>query len=132
MKIKIFILVVFLLSSHIVMADALNEMFNEYRLNGVTDVNEQAGEALWNKEFKDGKTGQMRSCTTCHGKDLKKVGKHAKTGKLIEPMAPGVNKQSLTEVKKIKKWFKRNCKWTMSRECSHQEQADILTYLRSL
>jgi cytochrome c553 len=131
MKATILIPVVFLFSSHAVMADALNDMFNEYKQNGVTSFNEQAGETLWNKQFNDNKTGEVRSCTTCHGTNLKKVGKHAKTGKPIEPMAPSVNQKSLTEVKKIKKWFKRNCKWTLGRECSTQEQADILTYLKN-
>lgn len=129
MKATILIPVVFLFSSHAVMADALNDMFNEYKQNGVTSFNEQAGETLWNKQFNDNKTGEVRSCTTCHGTNLKKVGKHAKTGKPIEPIAPSVNKKSLTEVKKIKKWFKRNCKWTMGRECTAQEKADLLTYI---
>ena len=131
MKATILIPVVFLFSSNVVMADVLNDMFNEYKQNGVTSFDEQAGEKLWNKQFKDSKTGEMRSCNTCHGTDLKKVGKHARTGKPIEPMAPSVNKKSLTETKKIKKWFKRNCKWTVGRECSTQEQADILSYLKN-
>ena len=131
MKASILIPVVFLFSSNTVMADALNDMFNEYKQNGVTSFNQQAGEALWSKQFKDNKTTEVRSCTTCHGTNLKKVGKHAITGKPIEPMAPSVNQKSLTQVKKIKKWFKRNCKWTLGRECNTQEQADILTYLKN-
>ncbi len=129
MKTKILIPVIFLLGSNMVMADALNDMLNEYKQNGVSNMNEQAGKILWNKKFKDKKTGQMRSCNTCHGSDLKKPGKHAKTGKSIDPMAPSVNKKSLTEVKNIKKWFKRNCKWTLGRECTVEEQANILTYI---
>jgi len=131
MKARILIPVVYLLSSHVVMADALNDMFNEYKQKGVSSINEQAGETLWNKEFKDKNTGQNRSCTTCHGIDLTKVGKHIRTDKPIEPMAPSVNKRRLTDVKIIKKWFKRNCKWTLGRECNAQEQADILTYLKN-
>ncbi len=129
MKVKILIPVIFLLNSHVIMADALNDMFNDYKQNGVTSMSEQAGETLWNNKFTDKKTGQSRSCTTCHGIDLTKTGKHVRTDKPIEPMAPSANKKSLTNVKKIKKWFKRNCKWTIGRECSAQEQADILTYL---
>ena len=132
MKVKILIPVVFLLSSNVVMADALNDMFNEYKQSGVSSTNEKAGKTLWNKEFKDKKTGQSRSCTTCHGVDLTKTGEHVRTNKPIEPMAPSVNKKRFTKVKKIKKWFKRNCKWTLGRECSAQEQADILTYLKNL
>ncbi len=131
MKATILIPIVFLFSSNVVMADALNDLFNEYKQNGVTSMNQEAGETLWNKQIKNNKTGQVRSCTTCHGSNLKKTGKHAKTGKPIEPIAPSVNKKSLTEVKKIKKWFKRNCKWTLGQECSAQEQANILTYLKN-
>lgn len=131
MKARYFIPVIFLVSSNMTMADALNDMFNEYKQNGVSSINARAGEALWSKEYQDNKTGQIRSCITCHGTDLKKAGKHARTGKPIEAMAPGVNKKSLTDTKKIKKWFKRNCKWTLGRECSAQEQADILSFLRN-
>ncbi len=129
MKTKLLIPVVIFLSSNAVLADALNDMHNEYKQKGVTSIDQKAGETLWNKQFLDSKTGQTRSCTTCHGTDLKKAGKHVKTNKRIEPMAPSVNKKRLTDAKKIKKWFKRNCKWTLGRECSAQEQADILSYL---
>lgn len=131
MNAKILIPIAFFLCSSVVTADALNDMFNEYKQKGISSINEQAGEILWSKEFKDKKTGQSRSCTTCHGIDLKKAGKHVRTNKPIEPMAPGVNKKSLTDVGNIKKWFKRNCKWTLGRECSIQEQADILTYIKN-
>jgi len=130
-KVQILLPVIFLLNSNVVMADAVNDMFDEYKQQGVSSTSEQAGESLWKKEFKDKKTGQSRSCTNCHGSDLKKKGKHVRTNKSIEPMAPSVNKESLIKVKKIKKWFKRNCKWTLGRECSAQEQADILTYLKN-
>lgn len=129
MKEKILVPLILLLGSHTIMADAINDISSEYRQNGVSNISEQAGKILWNKEFKDKKTGQSRSCTTCHGIDLTKTGKHVRTDKQIEPMAPSANKNSLTDVKKIKKWFKRNCKWTLGRECSAQEQADILAYL---
>ena len=130
MKGKIVVSLILLLGSHTIMANAINDIFIEYKEKGVSSINEKSGEALWNKAFKNEKTGQLRSCTTCHGTDLKKEGKHVRTDKRIEPMAPSVNKKSLTEVKKIKKWFKRNCKWTLGRECNVQEQADILSYLR--
>ena len=129
MKEKILVPLILIVGSHTIMADAINDIFTESKQKGVTSISEQAGEALWNKEFKDKKTGQLRSCATCHGANLKKGGKHVRTDKPIEPMAPSVNKKSLTDVKKIKKWFKRNCKWTLGRECSAQEQADILSYL---
>ncbi|MCF6191501.1 MAG: DUF1924 domain-containing protein [Cocleimonas sp.] len=132
MKHKIVITTVLLFSSPVLMADAINDMFAEYQQSGVSNMDAKAGEAFWKQEFTDKKTGKMRSCTTCHGTDLTKTGKHIRTGKPIKPMAPSANKKSLTDVKKIKKWFKRNCKWTLGRECTAQEQADILSYLKTL
>ena len=89
------------------------------------------GEGLWNRTFVDGGTGQERSCALCHTSDPRQGGKHAKTGKPIEPMAPSVNPERLTDNRKIAKWFKRNCKWTLGRECTTQEQGDVLAFLRS-
>ena len=120
---------IFLIGSNAAMANAVNEMFEEYKQSGVSTYSEQSGKALWNKEFKNKKTGKPQSCASCHGSNLKQAGKHVRTGKPIEPMAPSVNSTRYTDVKKIKKWFKRNCKWTIGRECSAQEQADILAYL---
>lgn len=86
------------------------------------------GKALWNK-INIADDGKERSCQTCHGDDLARAGKHVKTGKIIDPMAPSVNPKRYTKLKKIKKWFKRNCKWTIGRECNNQEKGDLLTFL---
>lgn len=70
-----------------------------------------------------------RSCMSCHLESLYVQGRHERTGKVIEPMAPSVNPERLTDPKKIKKWFLRNCKWTFGRECTAQEKGDILLWL---
>ena len=116
-------------ASSSVMADASTQMFEEYKKAGVSTINAEAGKALWNQQFKNKKTGKPQNCATCHGANLKQEGKHVRTGKKIAAMAPSANPKRFTKVKKIKKWFKRNCKWTIGRECSAQEQADILSYL---
>jgi hypothetical protein len=113
-------------------ADAVSELEAEYQAQGGANFSSAAGEALWKKESVNTKKGDTRSCTTCHTSDLKKQGKHARTGKAIEPMAPSVNPKRLTEIKKIKKWFLRNCKWTLGRECTAQEKGDVLAYLKNL
>jgi hypothetical protein len=81
------------------------------------------GERLWRSE----QAG--RSCTSCHGRDPRAPGQHIKTRKRIEPMAVSVNSQRLSDETKIEKWFLRNCKWTLNRECSLAEKADILAWL---
>ena len=113
-------------------ADPVSELEAEYQAQGAGDFSAAAGEALWNKTFVDAKKGDKRSCTTCHTTDLKQSGKHARTGKVIEPMAPSVNPKRFTEVKKIKKWFVRNCKWTLGRECTAQEKGDVLAFVKNL
>ena len=80
---------------------------------------------------RDEETGKDRSCQSCHGKDLKASGEHIKTGKVIDPLAPSINKERLTDIKFINKWFKRNCKWTLGRECTPQEKGDFLEYLKT-
>ena len=112
-------------------ASGLDEAFALYKGSDNLSFDASRGEQLWHKKY-PGKEGKERSCQTCHGKDLTKGGKHAKTGKAIDPMAPSVNKERFTKLKKIKKWFKRNCKWVLGRECTNQEKGDLLTYLSQL
>lgn len=110
-------------------AAALDERLAEYQRQGARQFSAKAGELLWNKEFTDARTGQRRSCATCHHANLAQPGKHAETGKPIEPMKPAVNPQRLTDAKKIEKWFLRNCKWTYGRECTAQEKGDFLAFI---
>ena len=114
-----------------VQASAVDELLNEYRSSGVKQVSPAAGEKLWKSSHVDSKSGQKRSCVTCHSSDLQKPGKHARTGKVIKPMAPSVNPARLSDRKKIEKWFYRNCKWTLGRTCTEQEKANVLSYLSS-
>ena len=90
----------------------------------------QRGKALWEQKYIV--SGQPRSCTTCHTNDPRQTGKHARTGKPIKPMAHSVHPERFTSQKKIEKWFKRNCKWTLGRLCTEQEKGDVLKYLNSL
>ena len=79
----------------------------------------------------DAKSGEKRRCSLCHSEDLRRTGKHAVTGKVIEPLAPSANPKRLTDPEHIEKWFTRNCKWTLGRECTPQEKGDFLLMIRS-
>ena len=60
---------------------------------------------------------KVRHCSLCHSNDLRRSGKHATTGKVIEPLAPSVNPKRLSSPALIsKKRLLRNCKWTLGRE----------------
>ena len=85
------------------------------------------GQVLFNQRH-----GGEWSCASCHGTPPTAQGKHASTGKAIAPLAPAFNAKAFTDTAKVDKWFKRNCKDVLSRECSAQEKADVLAYLTSL
>ncbi|MBE9562613.1 MAG: DUF1924 domain-containing protein [Proteobacteria bacterium] len=129
MRIKL--IIILLLLSNSLYATPVDELLTEYRSTGIETFSAETGKTLWSQEFTDSKTGKIRQCTTCHTDDLRNEGKHARTGKLIKPMAPIVNQERLTDIKKIRKWFKRNCKWTLGRECNAQEKGDILLFIQN-
>ena len=120
-----------LMTPALTLAAAVDEQLAAYRASGAGPFSAQAGEQFWQEEVANAKDGGSRSCTTCHGRDLRLVGKHARTGKAIEPLSPAVNAERLTSAKKISKWFKRNCKWTWGRECTPQEKGDLLSFIQS-
>jgi hypothetical protein len=99
------------------------ELLQEYRGSGIGVFSDEKGKQLWTGD------NNGRSCTTCHTSSVKNSGKHKRTGKVIQPMAPSINPKRLTDKKKVKKWLLRNCKWTFKRECSPQEKGDILMWL---
>ena len=114
------------------MADTVDDRLAAYQAEGASDFSAERGKEMWFNTYSHAKADKPRSCTSCHTNNARVNGKHAKTGKPIKPMARSVNPERLTDVKKIKKWFKRNCKWTLGRECTPQEKGDFLSYLRSL
>jgi hypothetical protein len=87
----------------------------------------QRGEAFFKATH-----GSDWSCASCHTQNPAAAGKHAKTGKRIEPLAPSANAQRFTDARAVDKWFRRNCNDVLGRECTAQEKGDVLQYLRSL
>lgn len=90
------------------------------------------GQADRGKAFFTTRHGAEWSCSSCHGAPPTGAGKHASTGKAIDPLAPAFNARSFTDSAKVEKWFRRNCKDVAGRECSAGEKADVLAYLLSL
>jgi hypothetical protein len=112
-------------------AGVVDQLLDEYSgKTGITfDANQ--GRTLWTTTYTNNKASKARSCATCHTEDLAATGKHVKTLKPIEPLAPSVNSERLTDVKTIEKWFLRNCKWTMGRECTPEEKGHFLKFISS-
>lgn len=92
----------------------------------------RSGQAEAGRQFFVSKHGQEWSCASCHGEPPTRNGRHANTGKVLEPLAPAFNAKSLTDTARVDKWFRRNCKDVLSRECSAAEKADVLAWLLSL
>jgi hypothetical protein len=90
------------------------------------------GNATRGQNFFTSTHGAEWSCASCHGQPPTASGKHASTGKSIAPLAPAFNAKAFTDSAKVDKWFRRNCKDVVSRECSASEKADLLAYLVSL
>ena len=92
----------------------------------------QAGNAARGQVFFGQRFGGEWSCASCHGQPPVRDGKHASTGKKITPLAPAFNAERFTDSAKTDKWFKRNCKDVLSRECTAPEKADVMAYLIGL
>lgn len=90
------------------------------------------GDAGRGQGFFNAKHGGEWACASCHGMPPTGPGKHANTGKTIAPLAPAFNPKAFTDTARVEKWFRRNCKDVLSRECSASEKADVLAYLNGL
>lgn len=97
-----------------------------------SDAAGKAGDAKEGELFFSQKHGGAWSCSSCHQIPPTGMGKHASTSKPIQPLAPAFNPSAFTEESKVDKWFKRNCRDVLKRECSPKEKADVLAYLLSL
>ena len=84
------------------------------------------------KAFFSSRHGGEWSCSSCHNAPPNTEGKHANTGKSIAPLAPAFNPKAFTDEAKVDKWFRRNCKDVLSRECTPAEKADLMAYLVQL
>lgn len=129
---RVMVVALFMAATAQVQAGAVDTLQQEYLAAGAGPFSAAKGEEMWIQKHLDAESGKERSCQTCHTEDLTKSGEHAKTGKVIDPLAPSANNERLTDIKFINKWFKRNCKWTFGRECTPQEKGDFLEYLKGL
>jgi len=76
--------------------------------------------------------GREWSCASCHTANPAAAGKHAKTDKPIQPLAPVANRERFTRPDKVEKWFRRNCHDVLNRACTPGEKGDVLAWLLSI
>lgn len=72
---------------------------------------------------------KMPACTSCHTDSPLNAGQHVVTGKAIRPLAVAVNGQRFSDPAKVEKWFGRNCKEVVARDCTPAEKADFVAYM---
>ena len=94
---------------------------------GFKGFSAKAGESFYKN-----KHGGDWSCSSCHTDNPAAEGKHAVTGKVIQPLSPNANPARFTDAAKVNKWFKRNCNDVLKRECTPEEKGNLLTYLLSV
>jgi hypothetical protein len=110
---------------------ATPDLLRGYADAGAGSFSPEAGRSAWIREYPAPGGGAARSCASCHGADPGRSGRHIETGKPIEPMARSANPARLTDPGTVEKWFRRNCRWTLGRECTPQEKGNFVQYLSS-
>ena len=110
-------------------AETPNEILASIQKEAAGTPGFQGFSAARGESFFKAKHGGEWSCASCHTENPAALGKHAKTGKVIDPLAPSANAERFTSPKKVDKWFKRNCNDVLSRACTPQEKGDMLAYL---
>lgn len=108
---------------HAASTTADRQMETLIRLSGVVP-RASAGE-----EFFTTQHGRTWSCASCHTADPGAAGKHAQTGEVIPPLAPAANPNRFTDSARTEKWFRRNCSDVIGRECTPEEESDVLAWL---
>ena len=89
----------------------------------------ERGKAFFMAKHTGGKP-KTPACTTCHTTSPLKTGK-TRAGKDIAPMALSKTADRFTDLKKVEKWFRRNCRSVLGRECTPNEKGDFLAFMIS-
>ena len=71
-------------------------------------------------------------CVSCHTDTPTAEGRHAVTGRALRPLAPAANPARFSDAAKVEKWFRRNCRDVVGRDCTAAEKGDVIAWLSSL
>jgi len=118
-----------------VYAESTESILSRYADSARTDApsfsgfDANRGKDLYFKEFTGGKK-DTPSCTSCHTNNPTQAGE-TRAGKSIKPMAVSANARRYQSLKKTEKWFRRNCKSVLGRECTTTEKGDFLTFMKN-
>ncbi|HZV53970.1 MAG TPA: DUF1924 domain-containing protein [Rhodocyclaceae bacterium] len=104
-------------------AETPRQIADRYAIGGSA----QRGAEFYGRKF--GISEKMPSCAACHTDKPAQPGQHVVTHKDIKPLAPSANAERFTDPAKVEKWFRRNCKEVVGRECSAGEKADFIAFV---
>jgi cytochrome c peroxidase len=105
------------------------QLLKGFEAQAGTKGSAERGRVLFTSKHTGGKP-DTPSCITCHTSNLRGRGE-TRAGKVIEPMALSANPSRFTDSAKVAKWFRRNCKTVLGRECVAREKADVIAFLMS-
>ena len=88
------------------------------------------GKAFFNRELTI--RGKQIACASCHTANPANDGKHAVTGKAIQPLAPAANAKRFSNLDKVEKNFEKHCLDIIGRDCTAQEKGNFIAYLISV
>ncbi len=86
------------------------------------------GKMFFNRKIKM-PNGKEMACASCHTTNPANVGKHALTGKSIEPLSPAVNKKRFNDLDKVEEKFTEHCNEIIGTDCTAAEKANYIIYL---
>jgi len=113
-------------------AETPDEVLASFKKEAAGTPGFQGFSATRGENFYKTRHGSDWSCSSCHTDNPAAQGKHAKSDKVIKPLAPSANSERFTDIKKVEKWFKRNCNDVLDRVCTVQEKGDFLTYVLTI
>lgn len=93
---------------------------------GFTGFSAEEGKRLYFSEHVQ--DGEKVSCATCHTASPRARGR-SPAGKVVEPLSPAVNPDRFSDPAETEKWFKRNCKQVLGRECTPEEKGHFVTFV---
>ncbi|CUW38244.1 conserved membrane protein of unknown function(Cytochrome c domain,167-278) [Magnetospirillum sp. XM-1] len=109
--------------------DAIKAGYAKQAGAGFGGFSAERGRTLF--ESKNTASPDYASCTTCHTADPTAQGRHAKTGRAIQPVAVSANPKRFTDAAKVEERFERDCQTVLGRVCTATEKGDYIAYMES-
>lgn len=103
------------------------DIIAHFQAQGAGAPNPANGQKMFNANYGTGKP-DTPNCQTCHGASPQQTGQ-TRTGKPIDPMAVSRTPDRYTDMRKVEKWFMRNCTGVIGRECTPQEKVDFIAFM---